>query len=175
MADAKKADKQAPKGPPAQAGAKKPAAAKGSRGAPAPAAAPAVQAKVTGDVPPRLRDRFRATVIPALMKERGYTNPFQVPRMEKIVINMGVGEGKENAKVVDFAVSDLQTSAGQKPVVTRAKKSIANFKLRENSPIGCKVTLRGARMYEFLDRLLHLAPPRGGAFHGGTPHAIDAR
>src|SRR5258706_18971 len=95
MADAKKADKQAPKGPPGPAGAKKPAAGKGSKGAPAPAAAPAVQAKVTGDVPPRLRDRFRATVIPALMKERGYTNPFQVPRMEKIVINMGVGGGKD--------------------------------------------------------------------------------
>ena len=175
MADAKKADKQAPKGPPAQAGAKKPAAGKGSKGAPAPAAAPAVQAKVTGDVPPRLRDRFRATVIPALMKERGYTNPFQVPRMEKIVINMGVGEGKENAKVVDFAVADLQTIAGQKPVVTRAKKSIANFKLRENSPIGCKVTLRGARMYEFLDRLVNVALPRVRDFRGVPPKAFDGR
>jgi large subunit ribosomal protein L5 len=175
MADAKKADKQATKGPPGPAGAKKPAAGKGSKGAPAPAAAPAVQAKVTGDVPPRLRDRFRATVIPALMKERGYTNPFQVPRMEKIVINMGVGEGKENAKVVDFAVSDLQTIAGQKPVVTRAKKSIANFKLRENSPIGCKVTLRGARMYEFLDRLVNVALPRVRDFRGVAPKAFDGR
>ena len=175
MADAKKADKQTPKGPPGPAGAKKPAAGKGSKGAPAPAAAPAVQAKVTGDVPPRLRDRFRATVIPALMKERGYTNPFQVPRMEKIVINMGVGEGKENAKVVDFAVADLQTIAGQKPVVTRAKKSIANFKLRENSPIGCKVTLRGARMYEFLDRLVNVALPRVRDFKGVAPKAFDGR
>ena len=173
MADAKKADKQPPKAPPAAA--KKPAAGKGSKGAPAPAAAPATQAKVTGDVPPRLRDRFRATVIPALMKERGYTNPFQVPRMEKIVINMGVGEGKENAKVVDFAVSDLQTIAGQKPVVTRAKKSIANFKLRENSPIGCKVTLRGARMYEFLDRLVNVALPRVRDFRGVPPKAFDGR
>jgi large subunit ribosomal protein L5 len=175
MADAKKADKQAPKGPPGPAGAKKPAAGKGSKGAPAPAAAPAVQAKVTGDVPPRRRDRFRATVIPARRKERGYTNPFQVPRMEKIVINMGVGEGKENAKVVDFAVSDLQTIAGQKPVVTRAKKSIANFKLRENSPIGCKVTLRGARMYEFLDRLVNVALPRVRDFRGVPPKAFDGR
>ena len=175
MADAKKADKQAPKGPPGPAGAKKPAAGKGSKGAPAPAAAPVVQAKVTGDVPPRLRDRFRSTVIPALMKERGYTNPFQVPRMEKIVINMGVGEGKENAKVVDFAVSDLQTIAGQKPVVTRAKKSIANFKLRENSPIGCKVTLRGARMYEFLDRLVNVALPSVRDFRGVPPKAFDGR
>ena len=177
MADAKKPDKQAPKAPPGQAGAKKPAApGKGGKGAPrAPAAAPAVQARVTGDVPPRLRDRFRATVIPALMKERGYTNPFQVPRMEKIVINMGVGEGKENAKVVDFAVADLQTIAGQKPVVTRAKKSIANFKLRENSPIGCKVTLRGARMYEFLDRLVNVALPRVRDFRGVPPKSFDGR
>ena len=177
MADAKKPDKQAPKAPPAQAGAKKPGApGKGGKGgAPAPAAAPAVQARVTGDVPPRLRDRFRAAVIPALMKERGYTNPFQVPRLEKIVINMGVGEGKENAKVVDFAVADLQTIAGQKPVVTRAKKSIANFKLRENSPIGCKVTLRGARMYEFLDRLVNVALPRVRDFRGVPPKAFDGR
>jgi large subunit ribosomal protein L5 len=175
MADAKKADKQAPKAPQAPGGAKKPAAGKGSKGAPAPAGVPATQAKVTGDVPPRLRDRFRATVIPALMKERGYTNPFQVPRMEKIVINMGVGEGKENAKVVDFAVSDLQTIAGQKPVVTRAKKSIANFKLRENSPIGCKVTLRGARMYEFLDRLVNVALPRVRDFRGVPPKSFDGR
>jgi large subunit ribosomal protein L5 len=176
MAEAKKADK-APKAPGGQAGAKKPAAPGkgGGKGAPAPAGAPAAQARVTGDVPPRLRDRFRATVIPALMKERGYTNPFQVPRLEKIVINMGVGEGKENAKVVDFAVSDLQTIAGQRPVVTRAKKSIANFKLRENAPIGCKVTLRGARMYEFLDRLVNVALPRVRDFKGVPPKAFDGR
>jgi large subunit ribosomal protein L5 len=177
MADAKKADKPAPKAPAAQTGGKKPATpGKGGKGgAAAPAAAPAAQARVTGDVPPRLRDRFRAAVIPALMKERGYTNPFQVPRLEKIVINMGVGEGKENAKVVDFAVSDLQTIAGQKPVVTRAKKSIANFKLRENVPIGCKVTLRGARMYEFLDRLVNVALPRVRDFKGVPPKAFDGR
>jgi large subunit ribosomal protein L5 len=175
MAEPKKADK-APKAPAGQAGAKKPAApGKGGKGAPTPASAPATQARVTGDVPPRLRDRFRTAVIPALMKERGYTNPFQVPRLEKIVINMGVGEGKENAKVVDFAVSDLQTIAGQKPVVTRAKKSIANFKLRENAPIGCKVTLRGARMYEFLDRLVNVALPRVRDFKGVPPKAFDGR
>jgi large subunit ribosomal protein L5 len=131
--------------------------------------------RVTGDVPPRLRDRFRTAVIPALMKERGYTNPFQVPRLEKIVINMGVGEGKENPKVMDFAVADLQMITGQKPVVTRAKKSIANFKLRENSPIGCKVTLRGARMYEFLDRLVNIALPRVRDFKGVPPKAFDGR
>ena len=87
-----------------------------------------------------MRDRFRTAVVPALMKERGYGNPFQVPRLEKVVINMGVGEGKENPKVLDFATADLQAITGQKPVITRAKKSIANFKLRENVPIGCKVT-----------------------------------
>ena len=179
MADEKKPQAKAPGKAPQQAqqgGGKKPApAGKGGKGAPATAAAPATQARVTGDVPPRLRDRFRSAVIPALMKERGYTNPFQVPRLEKIVINMGVGEGKENAKVVDFAVSDLQTIAGQKPVITRAKKSIANFKLRENVPIGCKVTLRGARMYEFLDRLVNVALPRVRDFKGVPPKAFDGR
>jgi len=145
------------------------------------AAAPAADAKAqprprpTGAVPPRLRDVFRATIVPAMMKERGYTNPFQVPRLEKIVINMGVGEGKENAKILDFATSDMQTIAGQRPVITRAKKSIANFKLRENSPIGCKVTLRGARMYEFLDRLVHVALPRVRDFKGVPPKAFDGR
>ena len=174
MADAEKKEKpKTPQGAKAQPGAKQPRPAKG-----APAAAPvapAARVRVTGDVPPRLRDRFRTAVIPALMKERGYTNPFQVPRLEKIVINMGVGEGKENPKVMDFAVADLQMITGQKPVVTRAKKSIANFKLRENSPIGCKVTLRGARMYEFLDRLVNIALPRVRDFKGVAPKAFDGR
>jgi large subunit ribosomal protein L5 len=182
MADADKADKpKTPKGPKAPQGAKAPQGGKqprpgkgGAAAAPAPAA-PAARARVTGDVPPRLRDRFRTVVIPALMKERGYSNPFQVPRLQKIVINMGVGEGKENAKVMDFAVADLQLITGQKPVVTRAKKSIANFKLRENSPIGCKVTLRGARMYEFLDRLVNVALPRVRDFKGVAPKAFDGR
>jgi len=98
-----------------------------------------------------------------------------VPRLEKIVINMGVGEGKENPKVLDFATSDLATITGQKPVVTRAKKSIANFKLRENVPIGCKVTLRGPRMYEFLDRLVNIALPRVRDFKGVPPRAFDGR
>ena len=174
MADADKKEK-----PKAPQGGKPPKAGKQARPAkgPAPAApaTPAARARVTGDVPPRLRDRFRTAVIPALMKERGYTNPFQVPRLEKIVINMGVGEGKENPKVMDFAVADLQMITGQKPVVTRAKKSIANFKLRENSPIGCKVTLRGARMYEFLDRLVNVALPRVRDFRGVPPKAFDGR
>jgi large subunit ribosomal protein L5 len=173
MADADKKEKpKAPQGAKPPQGAKQPRPAKG---APAAAPAPVARVRVTGDVPPRLRDRFRTAVIPALMKERGYTNPFQVPRLEKIVINMGVGEGKENPKVMDFAVADLQMITGQKPVVTRAKKSIANFKLRENSPIGCKVTLRGARMYEFLDRLVNIALPRVRDFKGVPPKAFDGR
>jgi large subunit ribosomal protein L5 len=164
MADDKKADKspKAPKGPKPAQGGKAPGGGGRARGAQAAPAEPAVvkRAKVSGEVPPRMRDRFRTAVIPALMKEREYTNPFQVPRLMKVVINMGVGEGKENAKVIDFATADLEAIAGQKPVVTRARKSIANFKLRENAPIGCKVTLRGPRMYEFLDRLVNVALPR---------------
>ncbi len=182
MADESKASKPkaAPQaGKPGQGGKPapggKPRTGKGGAAAPAPAAAPATRARVTGDVPPRLRDRFRTAVIPALMKERGYTNPFQVPRLEKIVINMGVGEGKENPKILDFATADLQAITGQKPVITRAKKSIANFKLRENVPIGCKVTLRGARMYEFLDRLVNVALPRVRDFKGVAPKAFDGR
>jgi large subunit ribosomal protein L5 len=177
MAEAKKADKsqaaKSPKGAKAPPGQKP----KGGKGAPAPAGPEggAKRMRATGDVPPRLRDRYRTAVIPALMKERGYTNPFQVPRLEKIVINMGVGEGKENAKVLDFATADLEAITGQKPVVTRAKKSIANFKLRENAPIGCKVTLRGARMYEFLDRLVNVALPRVRDFKGVPPKAFDGR
>jgi large subunit ribosomal protein L5 len=161
------------KGQPGGRGAGRPAKG-GAAAAPAPAA-PAARARVTGDVPPRLRERFRTAVIPTMMKERGYTNPFEVPRLEKIVLNMGVGEGKENPKVLDFAVADLLAITGQKPVVTRAKKSIANFKLRENVPIGCKVTLRGARMYEFLDRLVNVALPRVRDFKGVPPKAFDGR
>ena len=176
MADAKKADKS-PKGPKAPQGGKAPGGGARPRGAQAAPAEPAVvkRAKVSGEVPPRMRDRFRTAVIPALMKEREYTNPFQVPRLMKVVINMGVGEGKENAKVIDFATADLEAIAGQKPVVTRARKSIANFKLRENSPIGCKVTLRGPRMYEFLDRLVNVALPRVRDFKGVPPKGFDGR
>jgi large subunit ribosomal protein L5 len=180
MADAKKAEKTpkspAPSGKAPAAGAK-PAARKpgGKAPTPAPEAAPAQRPRATGDTPPRLLDRYRSAVIPSLMRERGYGNRMQVPRLEKIVINMGVGEGKENPKVLDFAVADLQAISGQKPVVTRAKKSIANFKLRENAPIGCKVTLRGARMWEFLDRLCHVALPRVRDFKGVPPKAFDGR
>ena len=164
---------------PQKAPAQKAPAGKGQpkKGAAAPAAAPAAKTrpKPTGDTPPRLRDRFRSAVVPALMKERGYANPWQVPRIEKIVLNMGVGEGRDNAKVLDFAAADMQAITGQKPVITRAKKSIANFKLREGVPIGAKVTLRGARMYEFLDRLISIALPRVRDFKGVPPKGFDGR
>ncbi|MGH7391626.1 MAG: 50S ribosomal protein L5 [Candidatus Rokuibacteriota bacterium] len=124
---------------------------------------------------PRLRDRFRTTVVQALMKERSYANPFEVPRLEKIVVNMGVGDARDNAKVMDFATADLQAITGQKPIVTRARKSIANFKLREGVAIGAKVTLRGARMYEFLDRLVSIALPRVRDFKGVPPKGFDGR
>jgi large subunit ribosomal protein L5 len=140
--------------------------------APAPAA---TRPRGTGSVPPRLRERYRTQVVPALMKERGYRNPFQVPRLEKIVINMGVGEARDNAKVMDFATADLAAISGQKPIVTRAKKSIANFKLRAGVPIGAKVTLRGARMYEFLDRLINVALPRVRDFKGVPAKGFDGR
>lgn len=179
MAEPKKADGKAgakaggaPAGKPGQA----PRPKGGAKGAPAAEpSAPGKRASVSGATPPRMRERFRSAVVPAMMKERGYRNPFQVPRLEKVVINMGVGEGKENAKVLDFATADLQAIAGQKPVITRAKKSIANFKLRENVPIGCKVTLRGPRMYEFLDRLLNVALPRVRDFKGVPPKGFDGR
>ena len=157
--------------PPAKAGAR-PQPRKGEAAAPPP---PKTRARGTGQVPPRLREAYRTRVVPALMKDRGYTNPFAVPRLEKIVINMGVGEARDNAKIMDFATADLTAITGQKPVVTRAKKSIANFKLREGVPIGAKVTLRGARMYEFLDRLVHVALPRVRDFKGVPPKGFDGR
>jgi large subunit ribosomal protein L5 len=180
MAEPKKADK-APggKGGGSAAGRGGPGVArpKGGKGVPATDAPgqPAKRASVSGTVPPRMRERFRTTVVPAMMKERGYGNPYQVPRLSKVVINMGVGEGKENPKVLDFATADLQAISGQKPVITRAKKSIANFKLRENVPIGCKVTLRGPRMYEFVDRLVNVALPRVRDFKGVPPKGFDGR
>jgi large subunit ribosomal protein L5 len=179
MAEPKKADK-APGGKaggaPAGKAGQAPRPKGGGKAAPAAEpAGPAKRASVSGSMPPRMRERFRSAVVPAMMKERGYSNPFQVPRLEKVVINMGVGEGKENAKVLDFATADLQAIAGQKPVITRAKKSIANFKLRENVPIGCKVTLRGPRMYEFLDRLVNVALPRVRDFKGVPPKGFDGR
>jgi large subunit ribosomal protein L5 len=123
----------------------------------------------------RLREKYRAEVVPRLMKEQGYGNINQVPRLEKVVLNMGLGEAIQNAKVMDSAVAELTAITGQKPVVTKSRKAIANFKLRENMPIGCMVTLRGARMYEFLDRLLNLALPRVRDFRGVSDRAFDGR
>ena len=122
---------------------------------------------------PRLRDRYRKDVVPALMKRFGYKNPMQVPRVKKIVVNMGLGEAVANPKIVDGAVAELTAITGQKPVVTRAKKSIATFKLREGMPIGAKVTLRRERMWEFLDRLVSLSLPRVRDFRGVSPRAFD--
>ena len=123
----------------------------------------------------RLRDLYSNEIKDAMVKKFGYKNVMQIPKLDKIVINMGVGEAKENAKVLDTAIKDLETITGQKAVVTRAKKSVANFKLREGMPIGCKVTLRGEKMYEFTDRLVNLALPRVRDFRGVNPDAFDGR
>lgn len=123
----------------------------------------------------RLKERFLNEVTPALMQKFNYTSVMQVPKVEKVVINMGVGDAAGNAKLMDAAVQDLQLIAGQKPVVTKAKKSIAGFKLRENMPIGVKVTLRGERMYYFLDKLFNVALPRVRDFHGVSTKAFDGR
>lgn len=123
----------------------------------------------------RLRDQYNDEIVDALMKKFGYKNKMQVPKLDKIVVNMGVGEAKENAKVLEAAAGDLETITGQKAVLTKAKNSIANFKIREGMPIGCKVTLRGEKMYEFLDRLVNLALPRVRDFRGVNPNSFDGR
>jgi len=120
-------------------------------------------------------EKYRNQVVPALMKQFNYKNPLQVPRIEKIVINMGLGEATQNPKVIDAAVEDLRAISGQQPVVTRAKKSIAGFRLRQGMPIGVKVTLRGERMYHFLDKLMNLALPRVRDFRGVSPRSFDGR
>ena len=123
----------------------------------------------------RLKDLYSNEIKDAMVKKFGYKNVMQIPKLDKIVINMVVVEAKENAKVLDTAIKDLETITGQKAVVTRAKKSVANFKLREGMPIGCKVTLRGEKMYEFTDRLVNLALPRVRDFRGVNPDAFDGR
>jgi len=137
------------------------------------AAEPAVPA--IPRVPARLREHYRSAVVPALIKQFSYKNRMQVPEVEKVVLNMGLGEAVGNAKVVDVAVSEMTAIAGQKPVVTRARKSEAGFKLRAGMAIGCKVTLRGERMYEFLDRLLSVALPRIRDFRGVPTRSFDGR
>jgi large subunit ribosomal protein L5 len=126
-------------------------------------------------MPARLRQRFRSEVVPALMRELGYSNSMAVPRLQKIVLNMGVGEAVQNPKVIESAVEELSIISGQKPVVTKAKKAISNFKLREGMPIGAMVTLRGDRMYEFLDRLVAVALPRVRDFKGVPDRSFDGR
>lgn len=124
---------------------------------------------------PRLQEKYNNEVVSAMMEKFGYKNVMEVPKLEKIVVNMGVGEAKDNAKVLESAVSDLQLITGQKPILTRAKKSIANFKIRENMPIGCKVTLRKQNMYEFADKLMNIALPRVRDFRGISDKAFDGR
>lgn len=126
-------------------------------------------------MPARLREKYQRDVIPALTREFGYKNPMQVPKVEKVVVNIGLGEALQNPKALDAAVEDLTAITGQKPVVTRARKSIANFKLREGQAIGAMVTLRGERMYEFLDRLMNLALPRIRDFRGVSRRSFDGR
>jgi len=123
----------------------------------------------------RLKERYRNEIVPALMKEMGYRNPMQVPRLEKIVINIGLGEATQNAKLLDAAVEELAAITGQRPIVTRARKAIANFRLRAGMPIGCAVTLRGERMYEFFDRLVNVALPRVRDFRGVSDRSFDGR
>ena len=123
----------------------------------------------------RLREQYQTEIVPAMSKKLGYKNIMEVPKLEKIVVNMGVGEAKENVKILDSAVADMQVITGQKAVITKAKKAVANFKIREGMPIGCKVTLRGDRMYEFLDRLVNLALPRVRDFRGVSADSFDGR
>ena len=145
-----------------------------AKGAPAPKAA-REEAPSVPPPPPRLRTYYRETVVPDLMKKFGYKTVMQVPRVKKITLNMGVGETTTDKKILDNAVADMARIAGQKPVVTNARKSIANFKVRAGFPVGCMVTLRGARMYEFLDRLVNIAIPRIRDFRGVSGRAFDGR
>ena len=123
----------------------------------------------------RLKEMYKNEIVDAMVKKFGYKNVLEVPKLDKIVINMGVGEAKENAKVLESAVNDMERITGQKAVITKAKHSVANFKIREGQSIGCKTTLRGDKMYEFLDRLVNLALPRVRDFRGVNPNAFDGR
>ncbi len=123
----------------------------------------------------RLKETYQNEIVDAMMKKFGYQNIMEVPKLDKIVVNMGVGEAKDNAKALEGAVRDMEAITGQKAVITRAKNAIANFKIREGMPIGCKVTLRGEKMYEFMDRLVNLALPRVRDFRGVNPNSFDGR
>jgi large subunit ribosomal protein L5 len=158
-------------GPKAAKGAKKARGADRSAGSEAVVAAAATVEAIS----PRLQEKYKAQVIPALTKQFNYKNPMQVPKLQKVVINMGLGAAVANPKIIDTAVEDLKSISGQKPVVTRAKKAIANFKLREGIPIGAMVTLRSARMWEFFDRLVTVAIPRTRDFKGVSRKAFDGK
>ena len=123
----------------------------------------------------RLHDKYTAEIAPALMQKFGYKSPMQIPKLEKVVINIGLGEAKDNAKVIEAACNDLALITGQKPIVTKARKSVANFKIREGMSIGCKVTLRSEKMYEFVDKLFNVALPRVRDFRGINPNGFDGR
>ena len=123
----------------------------------------------------RLKEQYQNEIVDAMIKKFGYKNIMEVPKLDKVVINMGVGEAKDNAKLLESAIADMEKIAGQKAVVTRAKNSVANFKIREGMPIGCKVTLSGEKMYEFVDRLINLSLPRVRDFRGVNPNAFDGR
>ena len=176
MADKKDKTKEAKGGEkkkvPSKAAPAKAKAPSGDAKKEATAAAPAVREKVPT---PRLKEHYRKDVVPALMKQFSYKNPMQVPRLVKVVLNMGMGEAISNAKALDHAVSELGLISGQHPVITRAKKSIATFKLREGMPIGCMVTLRKERMFEFLDRFISAALPRIRDFKGIPSKSFDGR
>jgi len=150
----------------------------GGKGAKPEAAAPAGEPQLSKDEPrvsPRLKEMYRRDVVPALMKEFGYRNPMQVPKLDRIVLNVGMGEAIQNVKLLESAAAELGIIAGQRPVITKAKKAIAGFKLRQGMPIGAKVTLRSNQMYEFLDRLVSIALPRIRDFRGVSPKAFDGR
>ena len=123
----------------------------------------------------RLKEQYQNEIVDAMIKKFGYKNIMEVPKLDKIVVNMGVGEAKENAKLLEAAIKDMETITGQKAVATKAKNSVANFKIREGMAIGCKTTLRGEKMYEFMDRLINLALPRVRDFRGVNPNAFDGR
>jgi large subunit ribosomal protein L5 len=173
MADDKKADK---KGAGKPAAPRAPQGAKASKGEAHIAAAPAEKGEPAKPTQPaRLKEVYRKEVAPALAKQFGYKSPMEVPRLEKIVLNMGVGEATADKKILENAVADMTKIAGQKPVVTKARKAIAGFKIREGYPIGCMVTLRQERMYEFLDRLFSVALPRVRDFRGVSGKGFDGQ
>lgn len=168
---AKAPPKAPPKGTPKEAKGKGKPAEKRE----AAAAAPAEEQKLEPGYKPRLRLRYEKVVAPVLTKRFGYKNPMMVPRLEKVVLNMGLGAAVQNPKIIDSAVQDMRAIAGQQPVVTRARKSIATFKLRENLPIGVMVTLRRDRMWEFIDRLISFSLPRVRDFKGVSPKGFDGK